>query len=97
MTTCILLTFLRYFLSVLACHAKKTTPELEKALEKMKQLQGQGSNSDPERPSADEALRYLLYLVDVNELFNVALGTYDFDLVLMVADKSQKVNPKIKT
>lgn len=41
--------------------------------------------------SADEALRYLLYLVDVNDLFNVALGTYDFNLVLMVAEKSQKV------
>ena len=42
--------------------------------------------------TADEALRYLLYLVDVNDLYNVALGTYDFDLVLMVAEKSQKVH-----
>eukprot|EP00057_Strongylocentrotus_purpuratus_P001045 XP_001190999.2 PREDICTED: elongator complex protein 1 [Strongylocentrotus purpuratus] len=83
----------RFFLSVLACHAKKTKPELEKALEKIRLRQGQGSNEDSDCPSADEALRYLLYLVDVNELFNVALGTYDFDLVLMVADKSQK-DPK---
>jgi len=42
--------------------------------------------------TADEALRYLLYLVDVNDLYNVALGTYDFDLVLLVAEKSQKVH-----
>ena len=41
--------------------------------------------------SAEEALKYLLFLVDVNELYDVALGTYDFDLVLMVAEKSQKV------
>jgi len=41
--------------------------------------------------TTDEAMRYLLYLVDVNDLYNVALGTYDFDLVLMVAEKSQKV------
>lgn len=41
--------------------------------------------------SAEEALRYLLFLVDVNELYDVALGTYDFDLVMMVAEKSQKV------
>ena len=33
----------------------------------------------------------MLYIVDVNELFDVALGTYDFDIVLMVAEKSQKV------
>ena len=32
--------------------------------------------------------------VDVNLLFNIALGTYDFDLVLMVAEKSQK-DPKV--
>lgn len=41
--------------------------------------------------SAEEALKYLLYLVDVNELYDHSLGTYDFDLVLMVAEKSQKV------
>lgn len=39
----------------------------------------------------DEGLRHLLYLVDVNELFDIALGTYDFNTVLMVAEKSQKV------
>ena len=39
----------------------------------------------------EEALKYLLFLVDVNELYDIALGTYDFDLVLMVAEKSQKV------
>ncbi|XP_019847772.2 elongator complex protein 1 [Bactrocera dorsalis] len=43
--------------------------------------------------SAEEALKHLLYLVDVNELYNVALGTYDFGLVLYVAQKSQK-DPK---
>ena len=42
--------------------------------------------------SPADALKYLLFLVDVNEMFDVALGTYDFDLVLMVAEKSQKVS-----
>lgn len=41
--------------------------------------------------SAEEALKYLLFLVNVNELYEHSLGTYDFDLVLMVAEKSQKV------
>lgn len=41
--------------------------------------------------SSDEALNYLFYIVDVYELFDVALGLYDFDLVMMVAAKSQKV------
>lgn len=48
----------------------------------------------PEAPgavSAEEALKYLLFLVNVNDLYEHSLGTYDFDLVLMVAEKSQKV------
>lgn len=46
---------------------------------------------DAQAVSAEEALKYLLFLVDVNELYDYSLGTYDFDLVVMVAEKSQKV------
>ena len=42
-------------------------------------------------PTPEEAIKYTLFLVDVNQLFDVALGMYDFDLVLMVAERSQKV------
>ncbi len=31
--------------------------------------------------------------MDVNELYNIALGMYDYNLVLLVAEKSQK-DPK---
>ena len=41
--------------------------------------------------TAEEALQYLLFLVDVNLLYNVALGMYDLPLTLMVAERSQKV------
>ena len=43
----------------------------------------------------DDGIRFLTYLVDVNSLFDVALGTYDFDIVMMVAEKSQK-DPKVR-
>ena len=42
--------------------------------------------------TAEEALKYALFLVDVNQLYDVALGTYDFQLVLMVAERSQEVS-----
>lgn len=45
----------------------------------------------PGAVGAEEALKYLLFLVNVNDLYEHSLGTYDFDLVLMVAEKSQKV------
>lgn len=51
-------------------------------------------DSDPRNNQAlvDRALNFLLYLVDVNDLIDVALGTYDLGITIMVAQKSQKVN-----
>lgn len=45
--------------------------------------------------TVDDALRHSLFLVDVNQLYDVALGMYDFDLVLMIAEKSQKVENQL--
>merc|ERR1712106_572639 len=62
--------------------------KLEEALTKIKIIQEAGLRSE-----VDNSLRFLTYMVDVNALFDVALGTYNFDLVIMVAEKSQK-DPK---
>ncbi|SPP83870.1 putative elongator complex protein 1 [Drosophila guanche] len=49
---------------------------------------------DLEHPGQeDQYLKYLMYLVDINELYNVALGSYDLGMALFVAQKSQK-DPK---
>ncbi|XP_048451171.1 elongator complex protein 1 isoform X1 [Rhincodon typus] len=82
----------KYSLSILTCHVRKRAPELEIALQKVHELRV-NPPSDPEAVSAEEALKYLLFLVDVNELYDYAVGTYDFDLMMMVAEKSQK-DPK---
>ena len=47
--------------------------------------------TEPGFVTSEEALKYVLFLVDVNQMYDVALGMYDFELVLMVAEKSQKV------
>lgn len=51
-------------------------------------------DADPKGNQAliNSALNFLLYLVDVNELIDVALGTYDLEITIMVAQKSQKVS-----
>lgn len=72
---------------------KNTIEELEKALSVIKALKIQESGGAKLPVGSEEALKYLLYMVDVNQLFDVALGMYDFDLVLLVANKSQK-DPK---
>ncbi|KAL4228237.1 hypothetical protein ACF0H5_013670 [Mactra antiquata] len=81
----------KYLLSIVTTYVRKTKPELELALQLVKRLRD-CQNESPEI-SAEDTLKYLLFLVDVNELYDVALGTYDFDLVMMVAEKSQK-DPK---
>ncbi|XP_048147277.1 elongator complex protein 1 isoform X2 [Corvus hawaiiensis] len=99
----------KYCLSILTAHVKKSPPELEIALQKVHDLRGSTAGGvtdhmplylvaesvtpDVQAVSAEEALKYLLFLVDVNELYDYSLGTYDFDLVIMVAEKSQK-DPK---
>ena len=50
--------------------------------------------TEPGFVTSEEALKYVLFLVDVNQMYDVALGMYDFELVLMVAEKSQKVGWK---
>ncbi|XP_014675329.1 PREDICTED: elongator complex protein 1-like, partial [Priapulus caudatus] len=80
----------RFIMCILATHVKKAKPELHQALSMIKYLRDFPESG---RVGADEAMKFLLYLVDVNELFDVALGTYDFELVMMVAEKSQK-DPK---
>ncbi|KAI1888284.1 hypothetical protein AGOR_G00183440 [Albula goreensis] len=82
----------KYFLSILTSHVRKTTPELEIALQKVHELRVNPPSAE-NAVSAEEALKYLLFLVNVNDLYEHSLGTYDFDLVVMVAEKSQK-DPK---
>ena len=82
----------KYCLSILTSHVKKTIPELEIALQKVHELRVNPPDAAG-TVTAEEALKYLLFLVNVNDLYEHSLGTYDFDLVLMVVEKSQK-DPK---
>lgn len=39
----------------------------------------------------EDAVKYIIFLADANTLFDLALGMYDFSLVLMIAQHAQKV------
>jgi elongator complex protein 1 len=84
----------RYLLPVLTTYVRKQTDkDLADALIRVKAAKEAERKSGQLVVSADEAMKYLLYLVDVNRLYDVALGLYDFDLVMLVAAKSNK-DPK---
>ena len=78
----------RYILPIISCYVKSSKSKVDNALLEVKVLRDSGKDS-----IADSALNFILLLVNVNELFDVALGLYDFDLVLLVAEKSDK-DPK---
>jgi elongator complex protein 1 len=39
----------------------------------------------------EDAVEHLCFLTDVNKLYEHALGLYDLELVLLIAQRSQKV------
>jgi len=77
----------KYVETILTTHVCKQPPDYEAGLRVLLQLQA-------EHPSiVEEAIKYIIFLSNVNQLYNVALGMYDFQLVLMIAQYSQK-DPK---
>ncbi|KAI8827292.1 IKI3 family-domain-containing protein [Fimicolochytrium jonesii] len=75
----------RYLQSILTTDVKKSPPDLETAMQRIMQVKKQESSE-----AADVALKYVIFLADVDKLYDVALGMYDFPLTLMVAQHSQK-------
>jgi elongator complex protein 1 len=80
----------KYMLSIITTHIKMIPQELDEVLKLIKDIKDNPSAGVG--PSVDEALKYSLLLIDVNQLYDSALGLYDFSLVLLVAEKSQKVS-----
>ncbi|XVE69146.1 hypothetical protein DITRI_Ditri09bG0127200 [Diplodiscus trichospermus] len=85
-------------LCILTTLARCNPPALEEALERVKvirEMELLGSD-DPRRkncPSAEEALKHLLWLSDSDSVFEAALGLYDLNLAAIVALNSQR-DPK---
>ncbi|CAF0966914.1 unnamed protein product [Adineta ricciae] len=69
--------------SILTTYIKQSPANMEGALKYL--------NEHPKL--FDNAIRYLTYFIDIDRLYDIALGTYNFDLVLMISEKTQK-DPK---
>ncbi|GAB4836592.1 Elongator complex protein 1, variant 2 [Ancistrocladus abbreviatus] len=85
-------------LCILTTLARSDPPALDEALKRIKvtrEMELSGSN-DPRRnsyPSAEEALKHLLWLSDPDAVFEAALGLYDLNLAAIVALNAQR-DPK---
>lgn len=85
-------------LCILTTLARSDPPALEEALERIKVIREMEllGSEDPRRmsyPSAEEALKHLLWLSDPDPVFQAALGLYDLNLAAIVALNSQR-DPK---
>ncbi|KAK4717203.1 hypothetical protein R3W88_015541 [Solanum pinnatisectum] len=85
-------------LCILTTLARSDPPALEQALERIKiirerELLGSDELRRELYPSAEEALKHLLWLSDSEAVFEAALGLYDLNLAAIVALNSQK-DPK---
>ncbi|KAF7294045.1 polymerase II transcription elongation factor [Mycena kentingensis (nom. inval.)] len=74
----------RYVNSILTAYMVKTPPDPEAGLTLLLRLR----DSDPHL--VEDAVKYIIFLVDADKLFDTALGMYDFSLVLMIAQHAQK-------
>ncbi|KAF8587053.1 IKI3-domain-containing protein [Ramaria rubella] len=70
--------------SILTAHIVKTPPDYGAGLSLLLKLR------DTDSDLVEDAVKYIIFLVDVDRLFDTALGMYDFSLVLLVAQHSQK-------
>lgn len=75
----------KYLKPILLSHIKKENPEVAEALYKIKNLN--------DNVQQEDAIKFLLQSIDLNKLLEEALGTYDFDILLIVASNSNK-DPK---
>ncbi|KAE8543492.1 hypothetical protein D1P53_000206 [Cryptococcus gattii VGV] len=77
----------KYVETILTTHVCKIPADYESGLRVLLQLQA----DHPE--IVEDAIKYIIFLSDVNKLYDVALGMYNFQLVLMIAQYSQKASP----
>lgn len=91
--------------NLVTAHVCKRPPDLDAGLQLVARLRGiarqllhQGELSEltdktAERSSeqAEEAIEHMCFLTDANQLYHNALGLYDLELTLLVAQQAQRV------
>ena len=78
----------KHLQSIVTAHVSKEPKDLEAGLQLVSELRKQGNEEQ-----LDQAVLHICFLADVNRLYETALGLYDLDVALLVAQQSQK-DPK---
>ncbi|CAO3599964.1 unnamed protein product [Absidia cylindrospora] len=73
----------QYIQSILSTYVRSSPPDLESALSLLAEIR------ESSLSKAEDALKYTIFLCKANSLYDIALGMYNFPLVLMVAQQAQ--------
>ncbi|KAI8099669.1 IKI3 family-domain-containing protein [Halteromyces radiatus] len=73
----------QYIQSILSTYVRSSPPDLESALSLLAEIR------ESNLTKAEEALKYTIFLCKADSLYDIALGMYNFSLVLMVAQQAQ--------
>lgn len=76
-----------HFQNVVTAHVCKAPPDLDAGLTQIASLRSKNPDL------VDGAIEHICFLADVNRLYDNALGLYDLELALLIAQQSQK-DPK---
>jgi elongator complex protein 1 len=90
--------------NIITAHVCKSPPDLDAGLSVVAKLRGENVKARSIYPTAyihaedgleaaERAVEHICFLADVNQLYDHALGLYDIDLALLVAQQSQMVSP----
>ena len=71
--------------NIVSAHVCKTPPDLEAGLQLVALLR-----KEQKQDELESAVEHICFLADVNQLYDTALGIYDLDVALLVAQQSQK-------
>ncbi|OQO05229.1 hypothetical protein B0A48_08996 [Cryoendolithus antarcticus] len=75
----------RYLQNIVTAHVCKQPPDLAAGLTLVSELRIAGDEAQLTR-----AIEHICFLADVNQLYDTALGLYDLEVTLLVAQESQK-------
>ena len=88
--------------SMITAYVCKQPPDLEAGLSQITKMRSQQSSfapsglrwciTDQKSDKVDAMIEHICFLADINRLYDGALGLYDLELTLLIAQQSQKVS-----
>lgn len=72
--------------NIVTAHVSKNSPDLEAGVRLVSELR----KKEEDKERLEQAIEHICFLADVNQLYDTALGLYEIEVALLIAQQSQK-------